>query len=1019
MCDTVNKQAEQRRTEELQVNAQHTEEVNRQSQGQIPRQAGEESVPEVVVGGEVIPVERDIHLDPSVPAMRQMQQIPVERPEEQLGSSTVSEEEEEEEEEEENQREMHEEQLGSSTVSIEEEEAPEEVHVNEQSSVRYLTGNVVDPSGMTNEERINLLKICIVYEGMEKEPELSSLVNLLIAEHAKGFYQNHAKDIMSVKAAIRAYIISNRPDEFIQADLEAKTNIFRNIETISSYLLDNDPNVQFEQRERGDFTGTGMIADFYREFAVYERLIDENPMYSQDDKLVRKLEYYKTYEPVIENSCMDYQTVETGVKLAKFRNTIKTLETQIKDRSERKAVLLDGIQRHRAIIEDPNTPEDIRANEQAGLEALITMYNETFTSSYKDDLFALDNSTEHQQKWKADETLDSRQIDAVRVIDRYLLSQATDEYKDKIFMAQIMGCTIRQRLCIYLCVELGVDKMDYGTMLYSQSSYLPSLDTIKSEMIGASFILRKYGLKRGHWSKVRRAYEYVTKNSSDLDAMADASQQMQETLEQPGEQQLTSDRLDSSNTAAAALLDDGVVQADEQPMNSDEMHGQILVDATSMLQTLQILRNTEDAAAREALNEELMNKVAAVRRMVDRQIEITADPKSTRYYKNFKTCLNAFNDYYIKYLHAPKAIEDFMRFKGIVSDGKASDAFDVFNAANLFIKPANSIIKLVVNGYDMFADWKDKSKMGNTKDVIKSLSNAKAVATSLDAVIKMGTDFGYKPVDFATKRLKEITKLKDTQTKFGVNAKFDIKKFGTVTSIIGSALTLSTFAVDMYNVNRARTAKNSIRDQIGASRLTGDGQILNVTEQSRKDSHKAAIANLTERINTRTLISSSVNVVTDAVGYLKYILNYSPLGWITSAATSVAKLAVVGVNYFLKKRSDRHAVDDFINMEVLEARYKKEHNVAEVSDKIRERIRKRAMLQLGFANTATFFKHVADKLALLIHSIIDRARGHNAADPESVEAAPFVTLLRSWDINVDPANNIIPKPSKISGKLSA
>ena len=154
-------------------------------------------------------------------------------------------------------------------------------------------------------------------------------------------------------------------------------------------------------------------------------------------------------------------------------------------------------------------------------------------------------------------------------------------------------------------------------------------------------------------------------------------------------------------------------------------------------------------------------------------------------------------------------------------------------------------------------------------------------------------------------------------------------------------------------------------------------------------------------------------------GYAKYLVPCELLGAGVTLGTAGVKLIMTSVDKLLKRHSDYETVDEFLDLDRLIEDCQVNAGVNKNSSKFRDRFRKRAMLQLGFANTKTFFTHVANKLGELVHNIIDAAKDAGRDSAEYNRAKPFINLVRSMElkVDIDGNNKVIPTASKIAGKL--
>ncbi len=742
------------------------------------------------------------------------------------------------------------------------------------------------------------------------------------------------------------------------------------IDTIVKNLNGINAQANINENEIRDSEILKTFESFETELRGFENLLNENPIYSENDKLVRRLEFYKTYEAKIETACMKYKYANEGMKLLSFRQKIADLVAERDNQLSRSKLIQDKMQEGNVIV---------------GME---NNYRDKNMTVVKKNILALDDSEEKVNNWKADDTLTAEQIAAVRDIDAYMLSQATNEYKDKIFMQQVLGCTVRQRLAMYCCIERGLKNMDDHWLLFSQTEYLPKLNKVKGEMNGWS-LFRKAGWKRGHWSKMRRAYEYVMGNRDFMDDMAEAS------LLQDENKLVQSNNLIKENDE----LNNAILDIDENEPVKISIEEQVDLHSQVVDLSKEILKEFKANGLKKVVNNPKWTQLSD---LIAREIEVSGKNEKSKW-KNYKKVLD-YTGYYSQAKTISGVVETSLRMPGVLQGGVGSDIFDGIGTGDIYVAPILSFGNMVASIGDTVKNWSINSASANSKDVLKSLGSINSLLTSSASLYGMCTDFGYGLSSFTERRLKMAEAVTENIEKNGTNVTFGNDVLWTGTQVVGSIVTAGTALFDFKNIYDMTRSSKDIRALFAkkAHKNVGDAEF----DEYKKNRHRRAIASLSDRIAARKITSTITNIACDGVGYLKYLVGFAPIGGIVAISTFAVKTIMTGVDKLLKRRSDYKTVDDFLD---LDGQIREIKGNEKYDTEYKDRFRKRAMLQLGFANTKTFFAHVASRLGDIIHTTIkNKSEGKNQ----------FITMLKAMGLHVDPANNIIPTAQQIAGKLA-
>lgn len=742
--------------------------------------------------------------------------------------------------------------------------------------------------------------------------------------------------------------------------------------------------------------------------AFFER-IDTNPLYDEAEKLVRKIEYYRTYEMEVYGLRMNQDDVDLELYKIRYSRELNKLEKELSDYQAQRVALnreIAGIKEKLLHMQE----DDPKYNEQVSRLEQLQQIIEDRNILMKKNLFALDQKKESSHNREVDKTLDVVQVEAVRELDRWMLEHATDEYKDKSFMAQIMGCTVRERLAMYLCVEMDGDALDDGALLFSQANYLPNKEKICKHMYGHSF-LRSWGLKRVHWSKMRRAYEFVTKKSDTIEEMAKWNAEVQQAKRQNQNAQYNrQDGLDTELLKEKTEHKESINFA--KKFNEQEIQYNVCSYGIAVLKSIEKLKDGQEN--KEAIKQELKMQVNRLRALVDRGTELAQDKGYKKHWGRFQNVVNILgeiNSYYgmASYTAAGTRflkVYDEKSWIGQGVDGADFTAIYGGLAINLF--------KCIKGTVDLSDKWLDSSASANFKGVLGSIQALNGYTSAIDMAVTTPLKFGTWAGGYRNYRKSLANTMKERVDKGLPANEFDLTNRLTYYQMIGSAMTVGTAAIDAFNIYRAQKASGTIKEQVRNRQLKDN----RVDEAYRKANYKNAIANLTTRLNVRKGLTTTVNIISNMSGYMKYFIPLTTIGLITSGANIAISVLAAGVDKWLKKRSDYRTVDDFIDLKTMANEYHSAHNDVDVTDeKFLRNLRKNAMLQLGFANTKTLFAHVANKLGTMIHDVLNHAQRGNAEELQ--EVSPIVQIVKALGLRVNLIKHTIPTAKQIAAKLSA
>ena len=674
-----------------------------------------------------------------------------------------------------------------------------------------LKNRVVDFGEKSIDYKIAVLTDSLNQNAFAGNDELNTLLQYLLIEmkRAKGDLNADKRTLNILQddiiERINAINVNNAGDEIVR--------VIVNISRLTRSIIEEEDNIDENIDNVAVAKGEAILDKFEHDLADYNRLLDENPMYTESDKLIRRLGYYRAYETKIDKKCKGRLSSELTHRLMSFRKQIDILQTETETFS---FVGKHSLDRIRQLEENLERATDDAERERISVEIneLKNILKTNYSTAVKDDVLDMDDSSLTVNNWKADKTLDPAQIKAVSEIDAWMLSKATDEYKDKVFMQEVLGCTVRQRLAMYICIERGIDKMDEATLIFSQANYLPDINEIKSEMRGWSFF-RFAGVQRIHWSKMRRAFEYVTANRDFMDTMAadamgiQVNEYKEETPSYSGDIEETKVLIDDHEDSN--LTDD----------NKDTLRADIMNSSAVIIEAIQHIRNTSDQEERNILVRKIGNRARTLKQKADRLEELEKGTGLEKGWYYYKKAINTINSYVLDYTHFVGETEMGLRTFGDIGETVVSNWFDYFSAGNLFVSAGNSLLKEVLALHESYKNWGDMSASGKLKDAAKHIGSVDGLAASSMMIYTMISKYNLKPEGFNQFREDIGNAMKKSIAEHGKNEVFGVNVFNNVTQVIGTAVTASTVAIDVTNAIYMKKSANSIKAQIEVRAVRG------------------------------------------------------------------------------------------------------------------------------------------------------------------------------------------------------
>lgn len=785
---------------------------------------------------------------------------------------------------------------------------------------------------------------------------------------------------------------------------ESKGNISKLVALVNAYLNnqgidepdlvnENEPNVDPE------------VKTIEKNREAFFNLVDQNSLYDEGDKLIRKLEYYRTYETKV-------LPLTDEIGKIKYRYRMVALEKKLEDFQRRKEIVQNQKKILEKLIKSNDVSDQDKDEARKTLKDLMELraYNNWFASSslYKNNLFSLDEKKDRLEIRKADETLNQEtQIKKVREIDSWLLKRETSSYKEKSFLAQFMGCSIRERLAMYLCVETNFKMMDQSALVFSQLNYEPNITLIEKNLkrfLGMGF----------NWNKMYKAYEFVTNNSEFIDSVIKEVEEdaVSETYRRDEEALVKEARGDKLGEMDLSEVDRQITSVSKEVFK--------------MLKTLRRIEKPEEG--RNGLLEEgpddnfspevLQEHLQKLRKLADKKAQLEKDPKIASAFAGMATCLK-----YYDYGNAGYGVLSNLAAWARKADWYEDDSgvgltHDGGDYVLAYASTFTNLLKFSQNMYNLCKSGSDMSDSAIVKSAAGLVQSGTTLVdssfTAYRDLLQSGTwAGGYR---IYREKLAESMAARAEEglpaVEFNANAH-------TTCQVLGSVVTVGSAVIDYYNIDRSRKARNTIREQIRNRRVSerfDEQNEFKVNETYKKEHYQLAMANLVKRLDVRKGLSTTLNLVSNISGYAKYVFAVPTIGLITGGITSGISLATKIVDWSLKRKSNHKTVDEFLDLDKMLVEYKKKNrNVDITNEEVRESFRRNAMLQLGFANRETFLVHVRGKISDMMHNVLENARTHrNQRD----EARPIETIVRALGLKVDYETNKIPKAKQIAAKLA-
>ncbi|MCQ2536628.1 MAG: hypothetical protein MJ110_06645, partial [Lachnospiraceae bacterium] len=708
----------------------------------------------------------------------------------------------------------------------------------------------------------------------------------------------------------------------------------------------------------------------------------------------------------------DAPTVE--LEKVRYRYEINLLEQELADFRAKKALYKEVIAELEKQLS--KCEEGSRAYQEIAskISTLDTLDEFKGISLIKNNILALDQTAEETKYREGDSTLHASQIDVIHELDKWMFSQAKDVYKDKNFMSQLMGCTMRERLAMYLCVEMDKTSLDDALLLFSQTNYLPNIKTIQKKLVGRS-PFRKVGWQRIHWGSMRGAFEFVSKKSAQIGQMAKWAKEGEDEAKLNLDKSLKKDELFKPNGENTTILKekakDEASKAAVEIYAGEELDNKVCEYSAKILRA--IYKMQKGVANRKETSDEMKGDLKMLSALVERKADLSKDQGIKKVWNRLQTATNVVGILDYVYYGADGAASVSRTMGWLGEEGWVGKVADHVDFAGLYLDSFYGFMNCLTGAVGLINTGKKREVSGSAvvKEALAELKSLNTFASATHLAITTTGEFGSWAEGYRKYRTDLADKINERVEK-GLSAyEFDTSKAMVRYQMLGSAITVGSAVVDVFDITRSSLAARSIKKHC-ENRKRKAGM---VDKQYREKVYQKSLARLTNRLNARKGLSTTASLVSNGLGYTKYFLPTAAIGTI---APTVISFLSSGIDSYMKKKSDYAIVDEFIDFKTHIADYKAKHPDVDVTKKeFRKQFRKRIILQLGFANTKTFFVHVAERLGAMIHNVLKDAKDGN--EDKRKQAEPFVTIVRSMGLRVNYDRNRIPSPKQIAGKLSA
>lgn len=775
-----------------------------------------------------------------------------------------------------------------------------------------------------------------------------------------------------------------------------------------------------------------VFSEFEEKQKAFFQQIEQSPLYDEGDKLLRKREYYLAYSKKILQGERNPQA--TDLNKIKFRCDLDRIEKELADYIQKKEL----VETHKKLLEeviDVTTDGETKSRAErtlANLKALSAYRKNCADTRYKNQLIALDEKKENRERWDADETLHENQKTKVRELDQWLLEHEPKAVKDKCFIAQFMGCTVRERLAMYLCVEMNNKNVDESLLTFSQMNYEPDATLIKKN-------LKSFFGDGVHWSKMRKAYEFITSQSAALDSVIEKVEKY---------------KLDPMSSFAEDEIRTGS-QFTKAPDNLVDVDERIKAISNRLLEGLRVPAKKDDESKNkepnnqvlegEQLEEEQNNQVIAnvnqqetltpdeikdlmkqLRGYAKRKAELEKNPVLKRIFKQITRGLDYYS--YVSMVHTGGDLA--MGIARTLGGGKPAgmpdivdvyaDRTDFFMAT--FATPIVNSLKYIQSLYNL-SQSVDASNLTIAKNASGAFQSGFTMLDSLETAISDISHTGAWEDRYREYRETIANKMKDRANQGLGAAKFDLELPHTYFQMLSTATTACSTVFDYIQTSRSGKACKTIREQIATRReeRQSRGELHADMKDAtyRQEHYKLSMTKLVDRINSRRKYTAGFNAASNLNGYLKYCVPVPYVGLISSGVGITISICSKLVDHFKKKNSNNKTVDEFLNLDGMMREYRENNPGVNIGDenKFRERLRRNAMLQLGFANSKTFLAHVMQKLAEMMYRVLSNASKSNDRGVRD-EAKPIKTIVESLGLAVNFTKHRIPKAKQIAAKLA-
>lgn len=342
---------------------------------------------------------------------------------------------------------------------------------------------------------------------------------LLKAKNATNGYIGSYWNFTTVKAIMKTrYSKAVKLLSFINIELD---NAFADSEEATKTLGDVNKITDVDTALKQGTIAVENLRQLKKNYELFFKKIDANVIDGEEEKLKKKLDYFKLYE----KSFIDYEKVmlidSNDKNLIKWQadNNIINVKTKF----------YTIFQEYKKLKFEMNLYRTVQNNEidyNTGIKDLQA-YKDNIKNIYNNDLTQQEYRTERSNLSKdVDKTLSQEQINGILQIDEWIVRNMFNggmrgavfknqriDYSD--LASELFSLTKRERLNIYFLIEKKMRKNPTtAAVAEAQLTYIPDLEAFKTQMLASKvLVLSRITNAYVYWQKIGEALR-VTRNYS-------------------------------------------------------------------------------------------------------------------------------------------------------------------------------------------------------------------------------------------------------------------------------------------------------------------------------------------------------------------------------------------------------------------------------------------------------------------------------------------------------------------------